>query len=81
MTPERWQQIDKLLDEVLDREPDRRQAFLEQACAGDEELHREVEALLAAHVKAWRFVETPPLNLAARALAQKQDPPLARCFP
>jgi hypothetical protein len=77
MTPERWQQIDKLLDEALDRPPEGRKAFLEQACAGDEDLHREVGALLAAHEKAGNFVETPALNLAARALAQKQAQPLA----
>jgi len=45
MTPERWQQIDKLLDEVLDRKPDQRKVFLEQACAGDEELRLEVKTL------------------------------------
>ena len=52
MDPERWQQIDKLLDEALDREPGQRKIFLEQACAGDEELRDEVEALLTAHEKA-----------------------------
>ena len=76
MTPERWQQIDKLLDEALDRPPEGRQAFLEQACGGDEDLRRQVEALLVAHRKAGSFVETPALDLAARALAQKQSQPL-----
>ena len=76
MNPERWQQIDKLLDEALDRPPEGRKAFLEQACGGDEDLRWQVEALLVAHQKAGSFVETPALDLAARAMAQKQYQPL-----
>jgi len=64
MTPERWQQIDKLLESALEQEPDRRAAFLEQVCAGDEELHREVEALLRAYGQAGSFIETPAIAAA-----------------
>ena len=78
MDPIRWQQIDKLLDEALDQPPEGRKAFLEEACGGDKDLRKQVEALLAAHEKAGSFVETPALDLAARALAQKQAQPLAR---
>ena len=70
MDPIRWQQIDKLLDEALDRQPEARKAFLEQACVGDEDLRLQVEALLAAHEKAGSFVETPALDLAAQGLAR-----------
>jgi len=48
MTPKRWQKVDKLLEQALEKEPDRRGSFLEEACANDEELRREVEALLAS---------------------------------
>ena len=44
--PDRWQQISKLCHEARAREHDR-DAFLEQACAGDAELRYEVESLLA----------------------------------
>src|SRR5579864_1015369 len=47
MTPERWQQVDQLYHSALEREPGQRSAFLAEACAGDEELRREVESLLA----------------------------------
>jgi hypothetical protein len=40
MTPERWQQVDKLLEQALGREPGRRGAFLDKACQGDAELRR-----------------------------------------
>ncbi len=70
MKPERWGQIDKLLEEALDREPNQRWAFLKQACPDDAELRKEVEALLEAHDKAGSFVQTPVLDLAAKALAK-----------
>ena len=47
MTPERWQHVEKLYQAALEREPSQRAAFLERACAGDEELRHEVESLLA----------------------------------
>src|SRR6266446_1770055 len=60
MTPERWEQIDQLLEACLEREPGQRAAFLAQACAGDEELQRrEVESLLVAHEQAAGFIEAP----------------------
>lgn len=69
MTPERWRQVDKLLEEALELEAGERSAFLDQACAGDEALRRKVEALLAAHERAEGFIETPAMEVAARALA------------
>jgi len=47
MTPERWQEIDRVLSEALDREPAERASFLGVACGDDLELRREVESLLA----------------------------------
>ncbi len=47
MNPERWKQIDELLAAVLDiDDPDKRAVFLDEACAGDEALRKEVETLL-----------------------------------
>jgi serine/threonine protein kinase len=42
-----------------------RQAFLDQACVGDETLRREVEALIAAHESAADFLEDIPEHVAA----------------
>lgn len=39
-----------------------RTAFLERACAGDEELRRKVEALLKAHDRMGNFLEEPPMG-------------------
>jgi Tol biopolymer transport system component len=71
MTPERWQQIDNLLEEALKREPNERSTYLDQACAGDEALRLKVEALLAAHESAETFIEAPALEVAAQALAEQ----------
>lgn len=54
MKPERWQQIDSLFHSALEREPEERAAFLDEACAGDESLRKQVEALLAADEEGCR---------------------------
>src|SRR5262245_26139286 len=46
VTPERWQQIERLFDGVLKISPNQRAAWLESNC-GDPKLRREIEALLA----------------------------------
>src|SRR5215831_2599941 len=46
MRSERWQKIEALYHAALEREPQKRGAFLIQACRGDEELRAEVEVLL-----------------------------------
>ncbi len=65
MTPERWQQIDRLLNDVLERAPSERLTFLAQASNGDDELRREVESLLNFHGQSESFIETPPAEIAA----------------
>jgi serine/threonine protein kinase/tetratricopeptide (TPR) repeat protein len=73
MEPERWKQIDSLLQSVLEHPPGEREAFLRQACASDQALEREVRSLLKAQQKAGSFLESPAIDAAARALAQQQD--------
>ena len=69
MTPERWQQIERLYHSALKVEPNQRAAFLKEACADDEVLCREVESLLAQQKSAERFIEAPALEVAANGLA------------
>jgi eukaryotic-like serine/threonine-protein kinase len=70
MKPERWKRVDALLSGALGLESEQRAAFLAQECEGDEELKRQVQALLKAHEAAKSFLETPPSE-AAGALQQK----------
>lgn len=48
MTPERWQQIKDIFQAALEQEPGQHEQFLKEVCGDDEELRREVEALLRA---------------------------------
>ncbi|MFL6194842.1 MAG: serine/threonine protein kinase, partial [Thermoanaerobaculia bacterium] len=59
MTPERWQKIKTVLEDALEREKGERTAFLDDACAGDDELREEVESLLASEDEVEDFIETP----------------------
>ena len=47
VTPERWQHIARIYDVAVDQDATTRDAFLAEACAGDEAARREVESLLA----------------------------------
>ena len=69
MKPKDWQQLDVLFHSALERKPEGRAAFLGAACAGDESLQKQVEALLAAHEEAASFIENPAIEVAARGVA------------
>ncbi len=75
MSPERWQQIARLFDEVLEREPQQRAAWLNEACAGDTALRDEVAALLAASEKAGEFMRQPAFELEAKQAASQTTLP------
>ena len=51
-----------IFTEALRFPAEERAAFLERACAGDENLRRKVEALLRAHERVGDFLETPPIG-------------------
>src|SRR5262245_7279703 len=69
MNPERWRQVEQLYHSALEREDDQRTAFLAEACAGDHSLRREIESLLAHQSQAESLLETPVMEVAAKALA------------
>ena len=47
MEPNRWAVVESLYQGALERDPDQRSAWLQQACGGDTVLREEVESLLA----------------------------------
>jgi eukaryotic-like serine/threonine-protein kinase len=73
LAPERWREIDRLYQAALDLDASRRDAFLEQACGDDRELHSQVEAMLASDAQAGSFLETAGMEKAARMLAGEQQ--------
>src|SRR5262245_31562300 len=69
MTNERWQRVKRLFEVVLEQPEAARSGFLSTAAAGDDELRREVEALLAADAAGAGLSERlprAPESLAAR---------------
>src|SRR5262245_24170415 len=69
MELDHWQQIERLYHAALEREPDAREAFLDEACAGNAELRREVAGLLASDLPSDSFIQSPAIEIAAKALA------------
>ena len=63
MDPARWQRVEDLYQAAVERKPQERAAFLAQACAGDEDVRREVESLLAQPSKDGPL-DRPALELA-----------------
>jgi non-specific serine/threonine protein kinase/serine/threonine-protein kinase len=47
VTPERWQEIKTVLEDVIQMDAGKRSIYLDQACSSDLSLRREVESLLA----------------------------------
>ncbi|MGB2663510.1 MAG: protein kinase, partial [Candidatus Acidiferrum sp.] len=73
MAPEQWPRAEELFHQALALEPEKRRAFLEQQCSGQEELRREVESLLEFDGKAAQFIESPAFEVAGRLLANGVD--------
>src|SRR5256712_12782676 len=73
MDSERWKRVDDLLQAALEHPPGDRAGFLRQACEGDAALEREVRSLPASQQEAGSFLESPAIEVAARAIALKQN--------
>jgi serine/threonine protein kinase/Tol biopolymer transport system component len=60
-----------LVDAALELEPHRRDAFLDDACAGDPDLRRQIEALLDAESASGDFLDRPVLEVLAGDIAAR----------
>jgi Tol biopolymer transport system component len=72
---ERWQQIVRIYQDAMDLPVEERAAFLDQACAGDDVLRRDLEALIAANDRMGDFLEAPLDDLATEVLANRLAQP------
>jgi serine/threonine protein kinase len=75
MTPERWQQIEEVLQAALDRAPGQRAAYLKEVCAGDQDLQTETSSLITAYDSAADFIETPAIAQDAHILLSDESRP------
>src|SRR6516162_8740281 len=70
----RFEAIEEVFHQALDCEPGQLRSFLDQSCAGDEDLRGKVEALLTSHRQAETFIETTIGAAAADIVGQTQLP-------
>jgi serine/threonine-protein kinase len=73
MTPERWRRLQDVFHGAAGLDPVKRPAFLDGACAGDAELRREVEDLIASSRDA---EELPDQVMRAASAALGSAPPM-----
>src|SRR5438270_12598311 len=64
MSPERWKQIEEVFQSALDLPESERGGFIASACAGDDALREQVEALIKQYEQAGNFIEAPAVAVA-----------------
>lgn len=75
MESERWSRVKRLYHAALEREPEEQITFLEQACAGDEDLKREVQSRLTRDDAGDSLLEAPTLRAVEMAPAEDRVEP------
>ncbi len=75
MNPARWLQLKSAFDEALQLDPAQRPGYIDEVCALDPELRKEIESLLAAHGQVSDvFLNTPAAGLEAFQDLRDTDP-------
>ncbi len=72
ITIERWQQVKELFHSAIEREPQERAKFLDEACAGDDSLRQEVLSLIVSHERQGDFLDAPAYEIAAELLVDEE---------
>ncbi len=61
MKQERWRRAEELFHAAMERSPEARRAFLDEACGDDAKLRRQVEMLISEDERTGSFLEKPVL--------------------
>lgn len=77
MNPARWQKIEKIYYAALESAEENRADFLDEICADDLELRREIESLLAESDSNDGFLSKSPLNLGMALVSNQAENALA----
>ncbi len=72
MNAARWREVEAVLDATLDSDPSSWPSILDQRCAHDPALRREVEALLDRYHSARQFLDAPPVHAATALVGARQ---------
>src|SRR4029434_7197940 len=73
MRAERWKQVNDLFQSAVERAPEERAAFLDEACHGDEGLRHEVGSLLTSYQQAEDFIELPAFEIAPELVTNNRS--------
>ena len=73
MERDRLKEIERLYHAALEQPESQREAFLKQACGEDSSLRDEVESLLAEGEHGASVLDSPALEVAAKALAEEES--------
>src|SRR2546422_7729991 len=65
LTQEQWHQVKGIFQAAVELDPSEQDAFLEQACSGNEALRLRVKALLSSDEQEWELLETPAFEAVA----------------
>src|SRR5262245_47390269 len=74
MTPEQYERVGELFHAAMELAPEARPDFLLRACAGDDELRREVESLLQAREHSGGFISGRVSGVVAEMAARQKKP-------
>jgi hypothetical protein len=66
--------VEAIFFAALEKDDGQRAAYLDEACAGDPELRRQVERLLAAHPRVGSFLEKPAVERLSDPAAGRTQP-------
>jgi predicted Ser/Thr protein kinase len=66
-----WQRVEEVFLLALEQTAEKRAAYVQTACAGDEDLGAEVKAMLRSHEQVEDFMEQPAYELNAQLLDQE----------
>ncbi|MGH7543934.1 MAG: tetratricopeptide repeat protein [Gemmatimonadota bacterium] len=72
--PKRWKELEPLLDQALELEPEKRSGYLDTACGADAALRSEVNRLIVSCERARRLLETPAVDLFSTLLSESSVP-------
>lgn len=75
----RWHQIEHIYHSALQLHEGEREAFLRQACEGDESLCEEVVSLIAAYESSGSFMKKPAMSIGMKLLACSDEETLLGC--
>ena len=73
MIIEDWKKVEALLNEVLELSPAERPGFLDRACAGDNGIRSEIEALLACEPQVTEFLRIPAISFSEGLIDSVKD--------